>query len=53
MKSPTYEEIASSYPLWLEFCDIDGHDTKEWFDKTDVQEKVEFLIHCFGEEKAI
>lgn len=52
-KSPTYQEIATSYSLWKEYADPEGRDSKEWFEFKSVEQKVKILVECFGEEPAV
>lgn len=47
---PTYREIANSFHLWQEYADPSGHDTEEQFNATSEEQKIAFLIRCFGPE---
>ena len=46
----TYLEIASDYILWEMYADPDGIETRESFDACPVQERLDFLVRCFGAE---
>lgn len=48
---PTYNEIASSFSLWSEYCDPDGHYSEEDFNTESTSEKISVLVECFGEEE--
>jgi hypothetical protein len=50
VKSPTYSEIAGDYRLWIEYCDLSGLDTEAEFNAMSMDEKVSFLVSCFGPE---
>lgn len=47
----TYSEIANSYSLWMEYADPSGHDTEAAFNAKSEQEKIQFLVACFGPEE--
>lgn len=47
----SYSEIANNYSLWMEYADPSGMDTEESFNAKSAQEKIEFLVACFGPEK--
>ena len=46
----SYEEIAASYTLWMEYADPSGIDSESEFAAKSIPEKIEFLKLCFGEE---
>ena len=46
----TYSEIANNYRLWMEYADPSGHDTEKAFNAKTEQEKIAFLVSCFGPE---
>lgn len=50
MNRPSFLEVASSYELWKEYADTFGVDTLEWFNQTPLEEKLQILEDCFGEE---
>ena len=45
-----YNEIAARFELWREYVDTSGLMTELEFDGMTVEEKVDFLIDCFGKE---
>jgi hypothetical protein len=47
---PTYEEIATNFKLWMEYADPTGYDTEWSFNQSSVEDKINFLIGCFGPE---
>lgn len=51
MSKHSYEEIANSYALWLEFVDPSGLTTEADFEAQSVEEKVEFIKSCFGPDE--
>lgn len=46
-----YSEIAQNYNLWSDYCDPSGLDTEEVFKSKSPEEKIDFLVACFGPEK--
>lgn len=46
----TYEDIATNWNLWTEHVDPDGEMSREEFDESAVEEKVQILNDCFGPE---
>ena len=48
--SPTYAEIAASYALWMEYYDIDGHDTLAQWEQMGQDARVEMLRDAFGDK---
>lgn len=46
----TYEEIANSYSLWIEYVDTDAAMTEEEFEALSTEEKVKLQVEAFGEE---
>lgn len=50
MKSPSYLEIATSFPLWQEYADPSGLDTEAAFNAKSTQDKIAFLVSCLGNE---
>lgn len=46
----TYEDIATNYDLWATYVDPIGLDTKEIFDAANIEDKLEIISYCFGEE---
>lgn len=51
MNSPNYDEIANKWSLWKEYVDTGSYGTEEEFDNMEYQEKIDFMIKCFGEEE--
>lgn len=51
MKSYTYQQIAESYVLWMEYVDTMGLDSEEEFEAKSVADKVAFMTACFGKEE--
>lgn len=51
MITPTNEQIATNWKLWMEYADPSGVDTQEWFDATTVDEKLKILDSMFLEIK--
>lgn len=52
MSTPTYEEIAKSFELWIQYVDPSGNDTFQDFESKSVEEKIAFQVKCFGPEEA-
>ena len=51
MSNPhSYEEIAESFALWIEYVDPDGTMAEEEFDALSVDEKIQLQVPAFGEE---
>ena len=48
---PTYLEIANNYALWMEYADPQGLDSEADFNAMNEQERIAFLVSCFGDEK--
>jgi hypothetical protein len=44
------EEIASNYSLWLEYVDPDGLTSEAEFNAQSLEEKIVFIVACFGNE---
>jgi hypothetical protein len=47
MKTPTNEQIANDWKLWIEYIDPCGVDSQEWFDSTTVDEKLKLINNMF------
>ncbi len=52
MKTPNYQQIATSFKLWQEYADPSGLDSEAAFNEKSVDEKINFLVSCFGAETA-
>jgi hypothetical protein len=52
MKTYSYSDIASDYRLWIKYVDTIGIDPKEMFDRQTLEEKIAFMVKCFGPEEA-
>ena len=48
----TDTEIANDYRLWQEYADPTGFDSEDAFNAKTEQEKVAFLVSCFGDDQA-
>lgn len=48
----SYSEIANNYALWAEYVDPSGIDTEESFNAKTLEEKIDFMVRCFGPEEA-
>ena len=48
--SPTYREIATSFALWSEYADPSGLTSEREFDEDSIDDKIRFLVTCFGPE---
>ena len=51
MKTHSYNEIALNFKLWQEYADPTGFDSESEFNAKSVDEKVAFLVSCFGKEQ--
>jgi hypothetical protein len=50
---PTYKEIATDFAPWGEYVDPSGlFKREEEFDTMTVEQKIRFMIGCFGSEVA-
>ena len=49
--SPTYDQIASDIDLWYQYIDPDRHTTQLDWDNMSHEDKVKFIVDCFGYEK--
>lgn len=49
-KVKSYQEIAESYNLWIEYVDPAGVGTQEWFDSISIPERIDWIVRCFGKE---
>ena len=50
---PTYKEIATDFAPWGEYVDPSGlFKREEEFDTMTVEQKIRFMIGCFGSEIA-
>lgn len=52
MKTHTYNEIANSWSLWIEYVDPGAIGTEAEFNAMTVAERLAFIETCFGPEKA-
>jgi hypothetical protein len=50
MTTRTYKNIAADYSLWIEYVDTLGLDSEDTFNQQTVEEKIDFLVQCFGPE---
>lgn len=50
VKKYTYSEIAADWRLWIEYADPSGVGSKEEFHHMSIEEKIAFLVKCFGPE---
>lgn len=51
MKSKKIQEIAQSWNLWCEYVDTNATMTREDFDAMSIQDRVEFIRICFGDDQ--
>lgn len=51
MKTPTKNEIANNYKLWMDYVDPSGLDTEEKFNSMSESEKLDMIEKCFGSER--
>jgi ribosomal protein L37E len=47
---PTYDELAGDWQMWQEYVDTGANMTEEEFDAMSEDERLEFLVGCFGKE---
>jgi hypothetical protein len=53
MQKKTNREIAKSWDLWQEYINPDGTMTRDEFDAMSVDERVDFIVDCFGEDETM
>ncbi|NBW12075.1 MAG: hypothetical protein EBR82_28995 [Caulobacteraceae bacterium] len=47
----TNSEIATDYSLWRQYADPSGLDSEAEFNAKSTEEKIAFLVCCFGDEE--
>jgi hypothetical protein len=52
MSKHTNEELAENFNLWQEYVDPSGLTSREEFEAQSVEEKIAFIVSCFGNETA-
>jgi len=48
--SPTYEEIAGSWGLWMQYIDTGAEGTREEWDTQSMADRIAFIVACCGPE---
>jgi hypothetical protein len=50
-KKLTYEQISRNFQLWGEYVDPMATMTEEEFNETDLEQRLQIMVDCFGPEQ--